>query len=159
MNRNLRGPFRQDVGARLRIGLLPISVALGAMFGALGAVDSNTLPSVEEPLSAGTVARVNNVSVPIEIYFEILRLIANDRSARELTRQDRVFALERLIEEEVIVQAALRNNLIRTNDRLRRGATEFVLRFAIAEGDQERAFDELMAELRDRAQINEYQAP
>jgi peptidylprolyl isomerase len=135
-------------GARAR-GLL----LLGALAG-LGAAAASLLgPSAGgRGLPDGAVARVNETVIRADEVARVLAALESDRRT-PLTDEDRRHVLDRLIEEELLVQHALALGLARSDRRVRADLVSAVLGSLAAAGDgyepDEREVREFYAENRD----------
>ena len=65
------------------------------------------------------IATVNDKIIPSDKYQTIINLIQNDKRD-ELTKADREMALDRIIEEELLVQYAYKNGFLEADDLLRK---------------------------------------
>ncbi len=111
-------------------------LALGSLAGvtlALAGLVRTDLPRSRLP--AGVVARVNGDWIPQQEYERTLEALARDRRA-PLAAEDRKLALDRLIDETLLLQRALELDLARTDPRARRALVSAVLESAAAAGDQ-----------------------
>lgn len=103
----------QDAASRPR-WLLGIGAALGLVLATAGIVE--TAPSRSAPDDAA--ALVNDVAIPRASYERALAALARD-SRDALSREDREHVLDRLIEEELLVQRAQALGLDRTDPVVR----------------------------------------
>lgn len=103
-------------------------LGLGAAAGiALAASSLLTAPGAGgPPLPEGSVARVNGTLIRSEDLQRLLAALASDRRA-PLTDEDRRRVLDRLIEEELLVQYAMSLGLVRTDRRVRGDLVSAVL--------------------------------
>jgi len=103
-------------------------LGLGAAAGiALAASSLLTAPGAGgPPLPEGSVARVNGTLIRSEDLQRLLAALASDRRA-PLTDEDRRRVLDRLIEEELLVQYAMSLGLVRTDRRVRGNLVSAVL--------------------------------
>ena len=72
------------------------------------------------------IATVNDKIIPTEKYQTIINLIQNDKRD-ELTKADREMALDRIIEEELLVQYAYKNGFLEADDLLRKSIVRSVV--------------------------------
>ena len=72
------------------------------------------------------IATVNDKIIPSEKYQTIINLIQNDKRD-ELTKADREMALDRIIEEELLVQYAYKNGFLEADDLLRKSIVRSVV--------------------------------
>ncbi len=104
-----------------------IAGALGlvaALFGAIGA------PRIER--TAGAAAIVNGAPIPREALARAVLALAND-SRNPVTPEREAAVLERLIEEELLVQRGIELGLAETDFAARRALVQSVLSLALAE--------------------------
>jgi hypothetical protein len=128
---------------------------VGILLGVLSAVSDQR----NEPyLSPTAVASVNHQQIRLAEYRRALGLFASDK--RELlTEDDRSLVLQRLIDEELLIQHGITSGLIRTDMAVRSAALESVLAGLMIEieassGDgAEQALINYLAHLRATANI------
>jgi hypothetical protein len=128
---------------------------VGILLGALSAMSDQH----NEPyLSPTAVASVNHQQIRLAEYRRALGLFASDK--RELlTEDDRSLVLQRLIDEELLIQHGITSGLIRTDMAVRSAALESVLAGLMIEieassGDgAEQALTDYLAHLRATANI------
>ena len=72
------------------------------------------------------IATVNDKIIPSDKYQTIINLIQNDKRD-ELTKADREMALDRIIEEELLVQYAYKNGFLEADDLLRKSIVRSVV--------------------------------
>ncbi|MEW6268528.1 MAG: peptidylprolyl isomerase [Thermodesulfobacteriota bacterium] len=123
--------------------LLAVGAAAGLV---LAAFDLLRAPHAAEPLPAGAVATVNGVAVPAAEYERALSALAADRRT-PLDEDDRRHVLDRLIDEELLVQKGLDLELPRRDRRVRSDIVASVVESVVAEAaadvpgdDEARAF-------------------
>ena len=128
---------------------------MGVLLGALSAL---SYQSKEPYLSATAVASVNHQQIRLAEYQRALGMFASDK--RELlTEDDRSLVLQRLIDEELLIQHGITSGLIRTDMAVRSAALESVLAGLMIEieassGDgAEQALTDYLAHLRATANI------
>jgi peptidylprolyl isomerase len=109
-------------------------LATGALVGIAAAAASLLGTSREEPLPEGAVARVNGALLRADEYERLLAALASDRRT-PLDDDDRRRVLDRLIEEELLVQHALALGLARSDRRVRADLVSAVLGSLAAAGD------------------------
>lgn len=103
--------------------LFALAVTAGVALTAVGIVRSGH----ESPrLPAGAVARVGDAVIARAEYERTLEALARDRKT-PLTAADRAHALQRLIDEELLLQRALELDLARTDLRARRALVSAVV--------------------------------
>src|SRR5262245_12405449 len=110
-------------------------LAAGAVAGLTAAAASLLGPSLRpHSLPDGAVARVNGTLVRAEEYERLLAALEADRRT-PLTDEDRAHVLDRLIEEELLVQHALALGLARSDRRVRGDLVSAVLDSIAAASD------------------------
>ena len=128
---------------------------MGILLGALSALSDQ---SNEPYLSATAVASVNHQQIRLAEYRRALGLFASDKR-EPLTEDDRSLVLQRLIDEELLIQHGITSGLIRTDMAVRSAALESVLAGLMIEieassGDgAEQALTDYLAHLRATANI------
>ena len=140
---------------RAALKLLLAGASVGILLGALSAMSDQH----NEPyLSPTAVASVNHQQIRLAEYRRALGLFASDK--RELlTEDDRSLVLQRLIDEELLIQHGITSGLIRTDMAVRSAALESVLAGLMIEieassGDgAEQALINYLAHLRATANI------
>ena len=140
---------------RAALKLLLAGASVGILLGALSAMSDQH----NEPyLSPTAVASVNHQQIRLAEYRRALGLFASDK--RELlTEDDRSLVLQRLIDEELLIQHGITSGLIRTDMAVRSAALESVLAGLMIEieassGDgAEQALTDYLAHLRATANI------
>ena len=102
-------------------------LALGATVG-LGLAVARLLaaPGSDGELPYGAVARVDGVSIRTESYVRLVAALASDRRT-PLTDDDRRHVLDRLVDEELLVQYAVDLGLVKTDRRVRADLVTAVL--------------------------------
>lgn len=110
-----------EMSDALARGLLLTGVLVGALLAALGVVEP------DEPLPEGAVATVNGVVIERSTYEQVLAGLADDRRDGARSEEMRRRALDRLIEEELLVQHGLSIGLARRDPRIRPLLTDAVL--------------------------------
>jgi hypothetical protein len=140
---------------RAALKLLLAGASMGVLLGALSALSDQ---SNEPYLSATAVASVNHQQIRLAEYQRALGMFASDK--RELlTEDDRSLVLQRLIDEELLIQHGITSGLIRTDMAVRSAALESVLAGLMIEieassGDgAEKALTDYLAHLRATANI------
>lgn len=128
---------------------------MGILLGVLSAVSDQR----NEPyLSPTAVASVNHQQIRLAEYRRALGLFASDKR-EPLTEDDRSLVLQRLIDEELLIQHGITSGLIRTDMAVRSAALESVLAGLMIEieassGDgAEQALINYLAHLRATANI------
>jgi hypothetical protein len=104
--------------------LLALGAGLGVLLAAAGLLASGRGSTRRVP--PGVAARVNGAMVRMDDYQRTLNALAGDRR-EELDEADRRRALDRLIDEELLVQRGLELDLARVDVRVRRDLTAAVV--------------------------------
>jgi len=123
-----------------------VLLALGAALGIAAAVASLTeVRSARSRLPDEVVAQVNGVAIRRPDFLRAVGALASDRRT-ELTEADRRHVLDRLIDEELLVQYGVDLGLVRSDRRVRGDLVSAVLAAQVASVDDfEPAEDELRA--------------
>ncbi|MBQ08506.1 MAG: hypothetical protein CMD96_01815 [Gammaproteobacteria bacterium] len=103
--------------------LLLFASIIGTLLAIYSIMDSNKNFS---SLPSDVVATVNDKIIPSERYQTVIQLIENDKRDG-LTEIDRKMALERIIEEELLVQYAYQNGFLEADDLLRKSIVRSVV--------------------------------
>ncbi len=103
--------------------LLLFASIIGTLLAIYSIMDSNKNFS---SLPNDVVATVNDKIIPSERYQTVIQLIENDKRDG-LTDIDRRMALERIIEEELLVQYAYQNGFLEADDLLRKSIVRSVV--------------------------------
>ena len=111
---------------------LAAGVAAGVLLAGLGLLAPST--GLKPGADAGTAASINDVAIRMLDYQSALAALAADRHGG-LTPEDRRRVLDRLIEEELLVQRALELDLPRHDGRLRADLVRAVVASVLAEAE------------------------
>ena len=103
--------------------LLLLASIIGTLLAIYSIMDSNKNYS---SLPDNVAALVNDKIIPSERYQTVIQLIKNDKRD-DLTDIDRKMALERIIEEELLVQYAYQNGFLEADDLLRKSIVRSVV--------------------------------
>ncbi len=103
--------------------LLLLASIIGTFLAIYSIVDSNKNFS---SLPDDVIAIVNDKIIPSERYRTVIQLIENDKR-NDLTKADRKMALDRIIEEELLVQYAYQNGFLEADDLLRKSIVRSVV--------------------------------
>jgi len=103
--------------------LLLLASIIGTLLAIYSIMDSNKNYS---SLPDNVAAVVNDKIIPSERYQTVIELIKNDKRD-DLTDNDRNMALERIIEEELLVQYAYQNGFLEADDLLRKSIVRSVV--------------------------------
>jgi hypothetical protein len=128
--------------ARRGVALLTVGAVAGLGLAALRLV---WRPAAALPVPSDAVATVNGVPIPRADFVQALTSVATDRR-RGLRAGDPRQVLDRLIDEELLLQRALALGLVRREPRVRGQLVSTMIDTALAEaGTQEPSEDELRA--------------
>ena len=116
--------------SRRSVLVLALGAATGVVLAAAGLVATER--GGGSALPAAAVARVNGEIIRAEDYERILAALADDRRA-PITDEQRRQVLERLIDEELLIQRGLELGFARQDRRLRSDLTSAVLASIVAE--------------------------
>ena len=103
--------------------LLLLASIIGTFLAIYSIVDSNKNFS---SLPNDVIAIVNDKIIPSDRYRTVIQLIENDKRD-DLTEADREMALDRIIEEELLVQYAYQNGFLEADDLLRKSIVRSVV--------------------------------
>ena len=135
--------------------LLLAGASVGILLGALSALSDH---GNENHLSATVVALVNHQQIRLAEYQRATELFASDKR-EPLTEDDRSLVLQRLIDEELLIQYGISSGLIRSDLAVRAVVLESVLAGLVVEveatgGDSaEQILTDYLAHLRTTASI------
>lgn len=122
-----------------------ILLVAGALAGVGLAAAGFTTPAPSGALPKGAVALVNGEPIRSDDYLRTLQALASDKRDG-LTAADRRHTLDRLIEEELLVQRGLELGLARQDRRVRGDLTSTVIDGIVSDaGEREPGDDELAA--------------
>jgi hypothetical protein len=136
--------------------LLLVAAAGGALLAAVG------LPgNANGPLPLDAIAQLPGKSISRAHYLQVLEQVAADRRS-PMTAEDRWRLLDRLIEEQLLIDRSLAIDLPRINARVRKTIVNSIFEMAINDaastsGNAEKALQEYVAELRELAQVRIYE--
>lgn len=121
---------RDEVRARR---LLVAGTLAGALLAAIGIVRSGGAP--EGSLPEGAVAVVNGVAISQEAFAELVGALAQERRRTELDATERARVLDRLIDEELLLQRGLALDLPRYERSARRAIVSAVVAAVTADAE------------------------
>ena len=108
---------------QLSLKLLALAAATGI---ALGGLEANGWWQDSRSLPMDSAARVNHTEIRQLDYQRALGLMASGKRS-PLTEEDRILVLERLIQEELLVQYGIAQDLLRTDRKVRSAVLQSVL--------------------------------
>ena len=133
--------------------LLGIGIALAVV---LGNVSANSWTNSNQPLSASVIAKVNSTEVRLLEYQRALKMLADDRRDA-ITELDRELVLQRLIDEELLIQQGISVGLVRTDMAVRTVVLQSILAGIMIEIEatdgQEQALEDYVSRLKTTADI------
>ena len=109
---------------RRAVTLLALGSLVGVCLGLVSALGGETPPA--DRLPADAIAVVNGTPIRTDDYRRAVAMLAGDKR-NPLTQADRVHVLERLIEEELLVQAAVSEGLVDHDRAVRQAMTRAML--------------------------------
>ncbi len=101
-------------GNRRSLIILAVGAVIGLVLAIAGFIDLNK----KAELPDGVIARVNDVNITIEKYQTLIKYLSESKR-RELTEKDHAYLLERLIEEELLVQRGTELGMIESDNVVR----------------------------------------
>jgi parvulin-like peptidyl-prolyl isomerase len=139
-------PSAQDRGGRIRIALLAAGALLGLLWAASELVERADRRTAGLP--DGVVARVGGRDIHLSRYQAVLGDLAADRR-NALTAEDRAFALQRLVDEELLVLEGLRAGLAESLPEVRKALAAAVIAQTVAEAEAVKPSERQLRELYD----------
>jgi len=115
--------------------LLAVAMAIGATLVALGIVDRAGPPAAQLPDDA--VAMVNNAPIARGDYRRALKALAAARRSNRLTAADRERVLQRLIDEELLIQRGLELGLASRDTSVRAALSRAMIDMLVARAQLE----------------------
>ncbi len=129
--RSTHRPARRAASSRWPNILLALGAAAGALLAASGLLQGGGTGLPQLP--AGAVARVNGETIRLDEYQQAVNGLAQDR--RSINADQRQMVLDRLIDEELLLQRALELGLARDDVRVRRTLTAALIESVVSTGD------------------------
>ncbi len=115
-----------------RANLMLFVAAAGGLILGLASVFWSPLGSVTALGGGGVVATVNGKAIHVESYRRALQAMASDMRG-PLRGSDEELLLRRLIEEELLIQAALRDGVIDTDPMVRKAFSDAMIAWILAD--------------------------
>lgn len=126
------------VASRRPLVLLALGAIAGAAVAAAGLLSASARNGA---LPSGVVALVNREPIRADDYLRTMQALANDKRDA-LTNDDRRRVLDRLIEEELLVQRGLALGLARQDRRVRSDLTSTVIDAVVADASERQPDDD-----------------
>jgi hypothetical protein len=121
-------------------------LSLGALLGAiLGALDATDWMTSNQQLSESSIAAVNSTQIRLLEYQRALNMLASEKRD-PITDQDRDLVLQRLIDEELLIQQGLNSDLIRTNIAVRNVVLQSILAGIMVEIEASNSQEQVLAD-------------
>jgi hypothetical protein len=120
--------------ARRARWLLAAGAAAGIALAASGLVRGAAFPG--SALAAGEVARVNGVPIRVEELDRLVAALEADKRS-PLAEEDRTRVLDRLVEEELLVQRAVEVGLVDSEPGVRKALVQALIDSIVAEAESE----------------------
>ncbi|MDC0000614.1 SurA N-terminal domain-containing protein [Porticoccaceae bacterium] len=146
-------------GNKVSLKILALGALLGiaiALADVLGTVSSTSGSNSNQPLSDSVIARVNSTEVRLLEYQRALKMLADDRRDA-ITELDRELVLQRLIDEELLIQQGINAGLVRTDMAVRTVVLQSILAGIMTEIEasdgQEQALEDYLTRLKATADI------
>jgi len=139
-----------DVGPQKAQRWLAMGAAAGLVVAALGVIGDR--PSAED-LPPGAVARVGDALIRVEEYDRLVAGLASDRRS-PVDGKLRRHVLNRMIDEELLVQRAVELGLVDVDRRVRANLTSAMIQSIVDDADEDEASErELEAFYREHAEF------
>ncbi len=132
--------------ARSRLALLALGAVAGLIMAASGLVERRS-PATSE-LPANAIARVGGQIITQERYSQVLNDLAADKRA-PLSAADRQFVIDRLIDEELLIQRGMELGLAESSPRIRKALASAVISQLTAEAEANLPDEEALRDLYD----------
>lgn len=137
MERELSPIQRRRRAFLLLIGGAVLGVALGVASALpLRSSDPDTVPD-------GVIALVNGKALREEDYLNAVASLAGDKRAA-VTDEDRAHVLNRMIEEELLIQQGIAAGLVDSDRTVRKAVTQAMLAVVVAESASEQPSEEVL---------------
>jgi hypothetical protein len=131
----------EDKANRRALFLLSSGAFLGIFLGVATTFHKSTTNMSTLPDDA--IALVNGKSIQEEEYTRALALLAGDKRT-EITNADRTHVLDRLIEEELLVQYGIESGLVDSDRSVRKAMTQAMLASIVAESTSEQPSEDAL---------------
>lgn len=121
-----------NVSGRVRLVLLSLGALLGLLLAARDLVDRANLASAGLP--EDVVARVGERNISLDRFQSVLADLSADRRD-PLTASDRDFALQRLVDEELLLRQGIEMGLVESLPEVRKAVVSAVIAQTVAEAE------------------------
>ena len=129
-------------------------LVLGALLGTvLGALDATDWLTPNQQLSEPSIAAVNSTQIRLLEYQRALNMLASEKRDA-VTDQDRDLVLQRLIDEELLIQQGLNSDLIRTNIAVRNVVLQSILAGIMVEIEASNSQEQVLADYIENLKIS-----
>ena len=115
---------------RRALSLLAVGSLIGVLLGVVAASHKSGSPT--HALPDGAIALVNGKPIREEDYARAVALVERDKRT-EITAEDRTRVLDRLIEEELLIQRGIEIGLVDSDRSVRKAITQAMLASIVAE--------------------------
>jgi len=129
---------------RMRVVLLALGASGGLIMAASGLIERWSLSPAELPADA--IARVGGRIIPKERYLQVLNDLAADRSA-PLSEDDRQFVIDRLVDEELLIQRGVDLGLAESSPEIRKAMVAAVIAQLVTEAEANSPDEEALRHL------------
>ena len=117
---------------RMRVTLLALGACAGLIMAASGLVERWSPSPGELPI--GAIARVGGKIITQERYLRVLNDLAADKRA-PLSAEDRQFVIDRLVDEELLIQRGMELGLAESSPEIRKAMAAAVIAQLVAEAE------------------------
>jgi parvulin-like peptidyl-prolyl isomerase len=118
-----------SISKRARLWLFVAALG-GAVVAATGTLDRR--PYDPNRLPETIVARVNGKDIPLDIYGTAVNALAADKR-NELTNQDRLYLLKRIIDEELLIQRGIKMGFVESDPTVRKAISAAMIESIVTE--------------------------
>jgi hypothetical protein len=119
---------------RRALVLLSVGATVGILLGIISVFHRSK--AAVSALPDDAIALVNGTPIREEAYVSAVALLAGDKRT-EVTEEDRAFVLDRLIEEELLIQRGIEIGLVDSDRAIRKAITQAMLAVVVAESVSE----------------------
>lgn len=132
-----------ETANRRAVVLLALGSVVGICLGVLSALrgDQAIFHELPNGLPKDAIAVVNGKKISTDEYHRAVAMLASDKRSA-LTEADRVHVLNRLIEEELLIQGAITHGLVETDRAVRKAITQAMLAAIVTDSASARPTEE-----------------